>query len=154
MKITTLFLSFIIIVGCRAPRSFQIECNSVSEDAIYSVDVTIESKKELADLGEVKLAAIDEVLFKGISGANCITQKPMLSKVKTEVISSQLYKDIYGKKRRYEKYVNSITPISSSKELKNSSQLYQFKYRVKISKDLLRNDLIEAGLQGSLNSIF
>lgn len=148
------FLLLILAQSCRSPRSFQIECNSVSADATYVVDVTLESKKELSDLGPVKLDAVDGVLFRGITGNSCVTQKPMIAKAKSDVRKNSLIKNIYGKHKGYEKYVTNLSVISKAPITQTTQQTFQYKYRVAINKDLLRKDLVAAGLTNSLNNGF
>lgn len=154
MKNNIFFTLLIIITGCHPIRLFQIECNSVSADATYVVDVTVETNKELANLGPVKLDAIDGVLFRGITGGNCVTQKPILTQAKSEVNNNPLMKAIYGKKRGYDKYITNIAPVSTPRLTNASKHTTQFKYRIIINKDLLRKDLSNAGLIKTLNSGF
>ncbi len=154
MKNYLFFTLLIIITSCHTPRYFQIECNSVSADATYVVDVTVETNKEFANLGPVKLDAIDGVLFRGITGGNCVTQKPILTQTKSEVNNNSLIKAIYGKKRGYDKYITNIAPVSTTRLTNASKPTTQFKYRITINKDLLRKDLSNAGLIKTLNSGF
>jgi hypothetical protein len=145
---------FFLISSCRMTRTFQIECNTVSADATYVVDVVVESKKELSDLGPVKLDAIDGVLFRGLTGSNCVTQQPMMVKSKSEFMKNSLIKNIYGKHKGYEKYVTNLSVISKAPITQTTQQIFQYKYRVAINKDLLRKDLVAAGLIKSLNNGF
>jgi len=145
---------FFLVSSCRPTRTFQIECNSVSADATYVVDVTVESKKELSDLGPVKLDAIDGVLFRGITGSNCVTQKPIIGMSKVEVRKNRLIKNIYRNRKGYEKYVTNLSVISKSPITYTAKQTFQYKYRIAINKDLLRKDLVAAGLIKSLNDGF
>ena len=154
MKLSPFFVILIIVLGCHPARVFQVECNSVSTDAIYSVDLTVESKKELADLGPVKLDALDGVLFRGITGNNCVAQKPMLSQAKTEISNNQLIHAIYGKRKEYDRYITHISRIGKSPLTNKSKPTSQFKYRININKNLLRQDLTNAGLLKPLNSGF
>lgn len=144
----------LLISSCQTPRYFQIECNSVSNDATYMVDVTVESYMELSDFGTAKLNAIDAVLFRGITGSNCVTQKPMLTQAKSEVNKNQLIKNIYGRKNGYDRYISNITFVSSTRLTNTSKSITQFKYRVSINKELLRKDLTNGGLIKTLNSGF
>ena len=154
MKKYLFFILIIIITGCHPIRLFQIECNSVSADATYVIDVTIEAKKEMTDLGAVKLDAIDGVLFRGITGNNCVTHKPILAQAKAEVNNNPLIKAIYGRKRGYDKYITNIAPVSTKRLTNTSKPTTQIKYRVAINKDLLQKDLAKAGLIKPLNSGF
>jgi hypothetical protein len=126
----------------------------VSTDAIYSVDLTVESKKELTDLGPVKLDALDGVLFRGITGNNCVAQKPMLSQAKTEISNNQLIKAIYGKRKEYDRYITNISRLGKSPLTNTTKPTSQFRYRINVNKDLLQQDLTKAGLLKSLNSGF
>ncbi len=154
MKLSPLFLILIIVFGCHPARVFQVECNSVTTDAIYLVDLTVESKKELTDLGPVKLDAIDGVLFRGITGSNCVAQKPMLSQAKTEIFNNQLIHAIYGKRKEYDRYITNVSRLGKSLLTNTSKPTSQFKYRININRDLLRQDLTKAGLLKPLNSGF
>jgi hypothetical protein len=142
------------LFGCSTPKSFQIECQSVSVDAAYILDVTTESKKELKDLNTIKLEAIDGVLFRGISGPNCVTQKPILTQSKSELKSNKFINSILGKKKGYDKYVTSISKLNTSATVDFKKTTIIYKYRVSINKELLRKDLTEAGILKSLNTGF
>ena len=144
----------LLISSCQTPRHFQIECNSVSNDATYVVDVSVESNIELSNLGTTKLYAIDAVLFRGITGSNCVTQKSMLTQAKSEVNNNQLIKNIYGRKNGYDRYISNIAFVSSTRLTNTSKPITQFKYRVSINKELLRKDLTNSGLIKTLNSGF
>lgn len=154
LHIIILFLAFFLIEGCRSSRNFQIQCFSVSEDAIYTVDVIVESKKVLKNLELVKLDAIDGILFRGISGSNCVSQKPMVSLTKAEVSSNGFIQSIYGSKKAYRNYITAINALSVNPVTNLSRPLMQITYRVSVNKDLLRRDLISAGVVKSLNSGF
>jgi len=118
------------------------------------VDVTVESANELNDLGPVKLNAIDGILFRGITGSNCVTQKPILLQSKTEVRNNLLIKAIYGKKKGYGKYITNIASVNTTKLNNGPKPRSQFTYRLTINKDLLLKDLTNNGLIKGLNSGF
>jgi len=154
VKFSLILFLGLLLSSCRSQRIFQIECNSVSRDATYVVDITVESTKELTDLGPVKLNAIDGILFRGITGSNCVTQKPILSQSKTEVRNNALIKAIYGKKKGYNKYITNIAPFTTTKLTNGPKPRSQYKYRITINKDLLRKDLSNNGVIKELNSGF
>lgn len=154
MKFVPILFLGLLFTSCQSQRFFQIECNSVSGDGTYVVDITVESKNELSDLGPVKLDAIDGILFRGINGGNCVTQKPLLSQSKTSVKNYELIKAIYGKKKGYDKYITSIENVSKNRLTNTSKPTSQFKYRLSINKDLLRKDLMNAEIIKPLISGF
>lgn len=154
MKFSLILFLGLLLSSCRSQRFFQIECNSVSGDATYVVDVTVESANELNDLGPVKLNAIDGILFRGITGSNCVTQKPILLQSKTEVRNNLLIKAIYGKKKGYGKYITNIASVNTTKLNNGPKPRSQFTYRLTINKDLLLKDLTNNGLIKGLNSGF
>jgi hypothetical protein len=140
--------------SCKVINNYQTECYSVSEDATYIIDVTLESKSILKDLSKIKINGIDGVLFRGVTGKNCVTQKPLIQQTKSEVINNKFINSIYKNRGGCEKYITKIEQLETGPILGVSKQLYQHKYRLTINKDLLRKDLINAGLLKELNSIF
>lgn len=139
-----LILNLLVVFGCRPTRIIQVECYSVSNESTYSLDIKLAREKGAVKLSEIKLEAIDAVLFRGITGTNCISQRPMLTQSKQEVKGNALIKAIYGQKNGYEKYITNITPLDT----------ISAKYRVTINKDLLRRDLTNTGLIKPLNTGF
>lgn len=159
-KLTALtFISFAAyLFGCKTTKplseNYQIQCDKTSNEATYTVLIAYQSNNSYADIETIKRSALDGVLFRGITGTNeCVAQKPMLDKVKTEVSSTDFYKQLY--KDGYNKYITNITKGSdNSLETIKSKSLYQHTYKVSINKELLRKDLISAGLLKSLNAGF
>jgi hypothetical protein len=139
-----LLLFFIVTLGCRPTRILQIECYSVSNESTYSLDIHLARGKSVVKLSEIKLEAIDAILFRGITGTQCISQRPMLTQSKQEVKSNLIVKAIYGPQNGYEKYITNITSLDT----------ILAKYRVTINKDLLRRDLTNTGLIKPLNNPF
>jgi len=141
--------------SCKVINNYQTECYSVSEDATYIIDVTLESKSILKDLSKIKINGIDAVLFRGITGNKCVTQKPLLSQNKSELNNNKFINDIYKKRSSSsDKYITKIEQLGINPILGVSKKTYQHKYRLTVNKDLLRKDLINAGLLKELNSIF
>jgi len=140
--------------SCKVINNYQIECYSVSEDATYIIDVTLESKSILKDLSKIKINGIDGVLFRGVTGKNCVTQKPLIQQTKSEVINNKFINSIYKNRGGCDKYITKIEQLGINPILRVSKKTYQHKYRLTVNKDLLRKDLINAGLLKELNSIF
>lgn len=141
-----LFLGLFLfaVFGCRSTRIIQVECYSVSNESTYLLDIHLAREKGVVKLSKIKLEAIDAILFKGITGTNCISQRPMLTQSMQEVKSNALIKAIYSQKKGYEKYITNIIPLDT----------ISAKYRVTINKDLLRRDLTNTGLIKPLNTGF
>jgi hypothetical protein len=142
------------VCSCKVINNYQSECYSVSEDASYIIDVTLETKAILKDLSIIKIDGIDAVLFRGVTGRKCVTQKALLSQNKYELISNKFINDIYKKRSSCDKYIIKIEELGINPILRVSKKIYQHKYRLTVNKDLLRKDLINAGLLKQLNSIF
>jgi len=156
----TLALCFTMFFSCKTTKplseNYQIQCEKTSNESTYTVSISYQSNNDYADIETVKQNAIDGILFRGITGKNdCVAQKPLLDKGKSEVSNTEFYKQLYGKNKNYNKYVTNISKLNDQTlETIKNKKLYQNSYLVTINKDLLQKDLINAGLLKQLNTGF
>jgi hypothetical protein len=158
MKKTALFIVVFYLFSCKPTKPFsenyQVQCVSTSTDASYKVEISFQSIEPNPNLELIKLNAIDAILFRGLTGGkDCITQKPMLTINKSEAKTNSFFKDLYGKKSAYNKYV-SAAEKTNDQLLQEKNRLYNHVCIVSINKDLLRKDLITANLLKPLNAGF
>jgi hypothetical protein len=158
MKKTALFIVVFYLVSCKTPKPFsenyQVQCVSTSTDALYKVEISFQSNQNKINLEMIKLNAIDAVLFRGLTGGkDCITQKPMLTINKSEAKTNSFFKELYGNKSAYNKYISAVEK-TNDQLLQEKNRLYNHVYIVSVNKDLLRKDLITANLLKPLNAGF
>lgn len=116
----------------------------------YMVKVTVTTKdKKLSDQ-EIGKCAVHGVLFKGFSGANYHTEKPLAKSASVEA-EHQEYFDSFFSSTRPSTYVNALP---STRQVTKSGKYYVISEVVEVQKDLLRKDLQQAGILRSLNSGF
>ena len=144
-------------ISCKTvfPENYQAECYSTASDAIYTVDISYQDYNSI-DENRIKLSAVDAIIFRGLKGGkDCVAQKPMLNQSKSELKGSDFFKNLYGKNKNYEKYITHLKK-ENQEVIDNGKQKKRINihYRVTINKELLRKDLITAGLLKSLNSGF
>ena len=151
-------VSLLLLISCKTtfPENYQAQCYNTSADATYSVDVYYQASKTYTDIDRIKLSAVDAVLFRGITGGKgCTAQKPLLLQSKAEVNSTAFFKKLYGKKKGYDKYITKLENGPQELiETYKKKQLFTNHYQVTVNKELLRNDLIAAGLLKPLNTGF
>ena len=59
-KILFILISLCLFNSCKVATTYQTECYSVSEDASYIVDITLEGQSILKDTRKIKADAITE----------------------------------------------------------------------------------------------
>lgn len=143
-----------LLISCKTPSMFQVACSSVSFDATYIVDVSTESKQGYADLNQIKLNAIEGILFRGLSGGGCVTQKPLLTISKSEALNNPAVKAIYDKSKGFNKYITGVENLGIKQEYAGKKPVSVSKYRVSVNKELLRADLTKSGAIKSLSNGF
>ena len=159
--VVTVILSFITsFSSCKTSyhisENYQIQCDKTTDESSYSVTINYESNNNLIDIETVKQNAIDGILFRGITGNNeCVAQKAILDKPKSEISNTIFYKQLYGNNKNYNKYITNISKVKDNLlETIKDKKLYKHIYRVDINKELLRKDLITQGLLKPLTSGF
>lgn len=156
----TLTLCFTLFLSCKTTKplseNYQIQCYKTSNESTYTVSISYQSNNDYTDIEIVKQNAIDGILFRGITGKNdCVAQKPLIDKAKSEVFNTEFYKQLYGNNKHYNKYVTNISKLNiETLETIKNKKLYQHSYLVTINKDLLKKDLINTGLLKQLNTGF
>lgn len=160
LYILTTIICLSLFFSCKTTKpiseNYQVQCDKISNEATYSVAISYQSNNDFADIETIKQNAIDGILFRGITGNNeCVAQKPTLDKAKSEISNTSFYKQLYGDSKSYNKYITNISKVKDEvlETIKNK-KLYQHSYRVNVNKELLRKDLITAGLLKPLNSGF
>ena len=152
------YLTFLFSCNTTKPISenYQIRCEKTSNEATYTVAVSYQSNSDYTDIETVKQNALDGILFRGITGTNeCVAQKPLLNRDKSEVSNTTFYKQLYGKKRYYNKYITNLSKLKDEPlESIKMKTVYQHNRLVTINKELLRKDLVAAGLLKQINAGF
>ena len=160
MKICTfsVIASSFLLISCRAtfPENYQVQCFNTSADDTYTVDVYYQANKTYTDVERIKLSAVDGVLFRGLTGGKgCTAQKPLLIQSKADVNNTAFLKMLYGKNKGYDKYITLLQKGPQElTETYDKKQLFTNHYQVTVNKELLRKDLITAGLLKPLNAGF
>ena len=104
----------------------------------------------------IKLNAVDGILFRGFAGdISCVAQKPLLNNIDEDKTKNPFLEKVYGKQNGYNEYVISINKVEDILVQTNTKlKTYSHSYSVAINKDLLINDLLNAGLIKPLTNGF
>lgn len=116
----------------------------------YVVKVTVNTKNKNLPDKDIAKCAVHGVLFHGFSGDNHHTEKPLARKSSAEAEHKEFF-DSFFSSSRAAAYAN---PMQSTRQVTKSGKEYVITEVVEVQKDLLKKDLQDAGVLGSLNSGF
>lgn len=144
--LTFFFLSFTF-------SSYQVECISTSSEGTVVMKIWDAQKGKKYNLEQAQKDAIHSVLFSGVSSTNgCIPLKPLLSKQEEISNFQKIEKDFFSTSGSWAKFVRTSTTETTVPEKigKKNWTVYQ----ISITRDLLRNNLIELKIIKSLTNGF
>lgn len=139
-------------------KKWRYEVQAVGEgsEGTYLVKVWTYSKKANIAIEQAKKNAIHGVIFQGLIGVGRVSdQPPLATDAGLEVSKADFFNDFFRDNGPYMKYVSvsgdgSVAPGDVMKVGKE----YKVGVVVSVRKDLLKSDLIKAGIIRSLSSGF
>lgn len=150
-----LFVLLCLVLSCTFtvaakvnPLKYDIESAGSGLQGTYLVKVYV--YKTSAKDAELKFAAIHGVLFRGFSGtpsAPAMAGSPM-----AEEQHEDFFEKFFKKEKTYVHYAEVLP--GSYERVKMAKGGYKIGAIVQVSKDMLRNDLVQAGVIQGLNNGF
>lgn len=135
---------------------YEVQAIGEGKEGTYLVKVWTYSKKANIAIEQAKKNAIHGVIFQGLIGVGVVSgQPPLATDPGLEVSKADFFNDFFRDNGPYMKYVSvsgdgSVAPGDAMKVGKE----YKVGVVVSVRKDLLKSDLINAGIIRSLNSGF
>lgn len=139
-------------------KKWRYEVQAVGEgsEGTYLVKVWTYSKKANIAIEQAKKNAIHCIIFQGLIGVGRVSNQPaMSSDPGVEVSKADFFNDFFKDGGPYMKYVSVSGDGSiASGDVMKVGKEYKVGVVVSIRKDLLKSDLIKAGVIRSLDSGF
>lgn len=135
---------------------YEIEGVGEGKEGTYLIKVWTYSKKSEVAIEQAKKNAIHGIIFKGYTGVGRVTsQPPLASDSGVEFEKADFFDPFFTENGGYMKYINVTGDGSVSPEdvLKVNKE-YKIGVIVSVKKDMLKKDLIAAGVVRSLSSGF
>lgn len=139
-------------------RNFRYEVEAVGEgvEGTYLLKVWTYSKSAKVSITQSKKNAIHAVIFQGFAGSNQISgQPPLCSNSNAEIQFADFFNNFFADNGPYLKYVS----VSGDGSVAAGDRLvvgkeYKIGVIVSVRKDLLKKELVEAGIIKTINSGF
>ncbi len=136
---------------------YELECMGIGVSGTYLVKVWSYSRDPQIAIEQAKKNAIHGIIFRGYSGNRengCVTVAPMVSNPNIEIEKKDFFKDFFADGGKYQKFINLTADgaVAASDRIKISRKEYKIGVVVSVRKDLLRKDLIAAGIIESFES--
>jgi hypothetical protein len=158
MKRITFLMGMLIIalifMGAKKPEAlrYDIECAGNGTQGSYLVKVWVYTKVGKVDSETLKRCAVHGVIFKGYAGkSECVQQKALAGSPALEQEKADFFNAFFHTDKAFAKYAyeigGSIERIKVGKEYKNGAI-------ISVAKDMLRQDLEQAGIIRGLNTGF
>jgi hypothetical protein len=138
-----------------ASWNYQSECVDVTIPKAFKIKVTNFDKASKTDIDFEKKLGVHAVLIKGVSGGkDCVSQPPLINQDDYEN-NKKYFKNLFGKKAFYNKYIIAIEEVEiNDLDKKKFKQTEHHSAVITIDKDLLRKDLINDKIIKSLTNGF
>lgn len=137
---------------------YEIECMGTGDDGNYLVKVWSFSRKPEVAAEQAKKNAVHAVIFQGIPSGErgCFSQPPLARSSNLEQEKQNFFNDFFSEGGKYQKFVTLTTngAIAQGDRLKISRREYKIGVIVSVNKNLLRDDLEDAGILRGLSSGF
>lgn len=135
---------------------YEIEGVGEGKEGTYLIKVWTYSKKSNVAIEQAKKNAIHGIIFKGYTGVGRVTGQPALTTSPgVEFEKADFFDPFFDENGGYMKYINVTGDGSVAPEdvLKVNKE-YKIGVVVSVKKDMLKKDLIAAGVVRSLSSGF
>ena len=135
---------------------YEVAATGEGSEGTYLVKVWTYSKKANIAIEQAKKNAIHGIIFQGLIGFGRVSNQPPLSPDPgLEVAKADFFKDFFKDNGPYMKYVSVSGDGSvAAGDVMKVGKEYKVGVVVSIRKDLLKSDLIKAGIIRSLDSGF
>lgn len=155
----------IVIVSCKKTPTvaknintwtYEVECVNTGVEGTYLLKVWSYSRNQKTALNEAKRNAVHGVIFRGFaSNANCYQQSSLATSPGVEEQNRDYFKAFFADGGKYLKYATNSNDGSIAPEdrVKVGNQ-YKLGVTISIQKDLLRQELEQAGVIRRLDSGF
>lgn len=131
-------------------RNYTIEsAGRPASQGSYLVKVTVNTKNKNLTDKEIAQCAVHGVLFRGFSGSNQHSEKPLARSASVETEHKEFFDSFFS--NRASSYAS---PVQSTRQVSKSGKEYVISEIVEVRKDNLKRDLQEAGVIKTLTSGF
>jgi hypothetical protein len=135
---------------------YEIEGVGEGKEGTYLIKVWTYSKKSNVAIEQAKKNAVHGIIFKGYTGVGRISsQPPLVSDPGAEFEKADFFDPFFSENGGYMKYINVTGDGSVAPEdvLKVNKE-YKIGVIVSVKKDMLKKDLVAAGIAKTLSSGF
>jgi hypothetical protein len=137
---------------------YEIECVETGKDGTYLLKVWSFSKNPTVAAEQAKKNAVHGVIFKGVPQGErgCFSQPPLARSTNLQEEKDHFFKEFFKEGGKYQKFVNLTTngAVAAGDRMKIGKREYKIGLVVSVNKDLLREDLEDAGIIRGLSSGF
>lgn len=136
--------------------TYEVECVNTGVEGTYLLKVWSYSKSQTKALNEAKRNAVHAVIFRGFaSNANCYQQSALATSPGVEEQYKDYFKAFFADGGKYLKYATNSNDGSIAPEdrVKVGNQ-FKLGVTISVQKDLLRQELEQAGVIKRLDSGF
>jgi hypothetical protein len=135
---------------------YEIEAHGEGVEGTYLVKVWTYSRSPKVSITQAKKNAVHGIIFQGFAGSGKVSgQPPLCSSPSAEIQFADFFNSFFANNGPYLKYVS----ISGDGSVAAGDRLlvggeYKIGVIVSVRKDLLKADLVEAGIVRTINSGF
>ena len=135
---------------------YEIQCIGEGKQGTYAIKVFSYSKKPNVAIEAAKRNAVHGIIFKGISGGECVNKPALARSANLEQEKADFFKDFFANGGKYSKFVVASTDgaIEAGDVTKVSKKEFKVGVNVSVNVSLLRKDLEAAGIIQGLGSRF
>ena len=135
---------------------YEIACIGEGKQGTYAIKVFSYSKKPRIAIEAAKRNAVHGIIFKGISGGQCVNKPALARNPNLEQEKADFFKAFFANGGKYSKFVVASTDgaIEAGDITKVSKKEYKIGVNVSVNVALLRKDLEAAGIIKGLGSMF
>lgn len=161
----SLLIGSFILVSCKKSSTvatnlntwtYEVECVNTATEGNYLLKIFSYNKNQKLAINEAKRNAVHSVIFRGFaSNANCYQQSPLAASPGIEEQYKDYFRTFFADGGKYLKFATNSNDGSIAPEdrLKVGNQ-YKIGITISVQKDLLRQELEQAGVIRRLDAGF
>lgn len=161
----SILIGSLIMVSCKKSPTvdknlntwtYEVECVNTATEGNYLLKIFSYNKNQKLAINEAKRNAVHSVIFRGFaSNANCYQQNPLAASPGVEEQNKDYFRAFFADGGKYLKFATNSNDGSIAPEdrLKVGNQ-FKIGITISVQKDLLRQELEQAGVIRRLDSGF